>query len=164
VKLNLDLKRTLTSLTLIAIVASITVVAATAIYLTFFPQATYEIGESPLNVAYETAPLDLGYLVKNTEYTFSEYDVSAPAIQVLQPGSITINFSSIDTAHFTEFTVEVWNLTAQVPEVVGSFDLTSVPLTFESGIADYGYFFSFTTGDVTAAGTVTFEVSFQSGA
>jgi hypothetical protein len=155
-------KTALTSIALIILIASLTFAAATVISEYFHPQIKYEIGATPLIVAYETIPLDFEYLIKNSNYTFPEYMLaSTPAIQVKKMGNVTLNFDSINMTHFTEFKVEVWNLTATPDTLIGSFDLSNIPLTFSSGIANYGYSFYFTTADVTATGTVTLEVLFQ---
>lgn len=136
-------------------------VTAEAISNYFYPKINYQIGES-LTVAYTTVPLEFGCLLTNTSYTYLEYNETAtPALQVKDAGNVTINFSSVNATHFTEFTVEVWNLTATPNAKVGSFNLTNTPLFFITGIANYGYSFDFTTANVTSTGTVTLEVHFQ---
>jgi len=158
----MNFKTALTSLTLIAIIAIATVAATTVIMEYFYPKIKYDIGASPLIVAYETVPLDFGYLIKNSPYEFAEYmTATTPAIQVKKVGNITIDFDSIELAHFSEFKVEVWNLTATPDALVGSFSIPDGSLTFASGIANYGYAFYFTTANIDATGTVTLEVLFQ---
>ena len=109
------------------------------------PKIDYSLEENAFVAAYTETPLDFGTLWLNTNYQYQEYNETAPAIQVKRDANITVGLGYINTDHFTEFIVEIWNLTATPDTLVGSFDLTSPYFWFISGAADYGYNFYFTT-------------------
>jgi len=134
-------------------------VAAATIIQHFFPKIQYQFEEDPITVKYVDSPLVWDEpLHLNSTYEYIEYNASDPAIILRRAGNLTIGFKFINSTHFTEFTVEVWNVTA-TPQLVGSFNMTSEPLTFESGPAKYGYAFYFTTAYApNASGIIELDV------
>ena len=134
-------------------------VAANTIIQHFFPKIQYQFEEDPITVKYVDSPLVWDEpLHLNSTYEYIEYNASDPAIILRRAGNLTIGFKFINSTHFTEFTVEVWNVTV-TPQLVGSFNMTSEPLTFESGPAKYGYAFYFTTAYApNASGIIELDV------
>ena len=151
------------SITLALIGIFVGAVSVAAITQHFYPKIDYDFEGEPVEVAYTEIPLMFDTLLLNQEYTYLEYeDLETIAIKVFREGIITIKFKSINEAHFSEFTVQVWDRTESPATLIGSFDMTNTPLTFETEAAEYGYAFIFKTKDVPGAyGTVELDVFFQ---
>lgn len=138
------------------------IVAGAVVKEVYYPKIEYQIEEQPLITAYTDIPLDLGTIWIDTPYEWLLYnETETPAIQVKREGNLTVGLSSINATHFSEFTVEVWNVTESPYVKVGSFDLTNRDLTFTTGPANYSYALYYTV-DANApygtTGTVELEV------
>lgn len=156
-------KKTLFALALTSLLIGFVGAAVVYDYL-FKPKIDYELEENALVAAYVDVPLDFEVLWLNTTYEYLEYnETDTPAIQVKRDANITVGLGSINASHFTEFQVEVWNVTETPYTLVGSFDLTTTHFNFITGAADYGYAFYFTTAADTPgeSGQIELEVYFQ---
>lgn len=136
-----------------------------AVYVEYFyPKMGYDIESAPIEVLYTATPLALGTLVRNATYTISDYTTTT-AINVSAPCQLTIDFYSVNASHFSSFTVEIWNITANPDTLIDSFDMASGPviLNLVSPI-ELGYNFIFTvaeTAPYSATGIVELEVTFE---
>lgn len=116
-----------------------------------FQKIAYDVEENPLIVAYTDVPLNFGTLEVDQPYEYD--DTNTVAIQTLRDMALNVSLNTIDETHFSEFTVNVWNVTDTPYTLVGSFDMTNTYLVFTTGPANYSYIFHYTIATGTPHGT-----------
>lgn len=129
----------------------------------FKPKFEYDISET-IAAKYDAVPYSLGTLLINYEHNYTIPDNGSWAIKVYYPGNLTVGFDSLPSnTTFSNFTVQLWNITADPNALVGSFDMTGGQIFIETQPAEYVYRFIFTVATTATdgeTGTITLFVGF----